>query len=611
VPGGGVAEIKERADAERVLAPKVLGTLALRDAFGDLPLDVVLLCSSVTAVAGGFGQVDYCAANAFLDAHARGAHGWSARVISVDWGGWLEVGMAAEVAAPDALRTSTVESAPDTVTAIDHPVVAERHDPGTGALPWCGGPVSAATHWVLDEHRMSPTPLMPGTGYVEIARAAAATALPPPADGQVIELRDVVFVEPMPVPDGASADLRVVFEADPDGVEFQVRSVTGGVTSTHARGAAGWTDAGPAPLVDLDAIRGRCAQAGGQGGVALSSLLTYGPHWQNLRTWYTGDGEALAFLEANEIVAADLHRWVLHPGILDEATSFARFSVEGHYLPHSYGQVVVRGPMPARMWSHLRFRNSASAEVIVADVSLIDDSGREFVTINDYVLRRIDPDAVHATVSAEPASAADPSTVDATDTPGDTAAGRAGIRPADGAEALARLMATPLGPQVVVTAIALPEYLAEIGGFTSDAVEGLASSSVTTAGSAPARPRPDSYVAPRTDLEATVVGLFSEVLGGEAIGVEDEFFDLGGNSLVAVQLIALIRKRIQVKLPMRSLFEEPTAAGVARLIEQVRAEEADDTAPGTTPGTAPATDAPDPGMAITRQPRRSDAAGGA
>ncbi|MBO4207994.1 SDR family oxidoreductase, partial [Micromonospora echinofusca] len=603
VPGGGVAEVKERADAERVLAPKLLGTLALREAFGDLDLDAVLLCSSITAVAGGFGQVDYCGANAFLDAHARSAHGWRSRVVSVNWGGWLDVGMAAEVAAPAALRgreagEPTAPAAAETVTPVGHPVVVTRHDPGTGALPWCGGTVSAATHWVLDEHRMSPVPLMPGTGYMEIARAAAEAALPGRGDGQVIELRDVVFVEPMPVPDGTSAELRVVFEPEPDGAEFQVRSIAAGTTATHARGGAGWTGPEPTPVVDLDAIRGRCTQAGGQGGVALSSLLTYGPHWQNLRTWYTGDQEALALLEANDVVAADLHHWVLHPGILDEATSFARFRLEGHYLPLSYGRVVVRDRMPRRLWSHLRFRDSAGAEVIVADVSLIDDDGREIVSISDYVLRRINPDAVHATVTARPAT--DPAAVTApavTAEPeaaaGPVATDRRGIRPADGAEALCRLLATPLGAQVVVTAVALPAFLAEVGGVTRDAVEDLSPDAAAARPGGPARPRSDSYVAPRTDLEATVARLFGEVLGGDEIGVEDDFFDLGGNSLVAVQLIALVRKQVQVKLPMRSLFEEPTVAGVVRLIEQERQH------------AGPA--APDEGATtIARQPRRAD-----
>ena len=607
VPGGGVAEVKQRADAERVMAPKLLGTLALREAFGDLDLDAVLLCSSITAVAGAFGQVDYCGANAFLDAHARGAHGWrAARVLSVNWGGWLDVGMAAETTAPAAVRASEPGGAPqpstvDHVTPVEHPVVVERHDPGTGELPWCGGTVSAATHWVLDEHRMSPVPLMPGTGYVEIARAAAEAALPEHADGQVIELRDVVFVEPMPVPDGTSAELRVVFEAEPDGgAELQVRSVAAGRTRTHARGSAGWTDPGPQPVVDLDAIRARCAQAGGQGGVALSSLLTYGPHWQNLRTWYTGDREALALLEANDVVVADLHRWVLHPGILDEATSFARFSVEGHYLPLSYGRVVVRAPLPRRLWSHLRFRGGTGAEVIVADVSLLDDDGHELVSIHDYVLRRIDPNAVLSTVTTGPGADAAGSVPDtaveraADETP---AGARRGIRPADGAEALCRLLATPLGRQVVVTAVPLPALLAEVGGLNRDAIEDLSPDAATTRPSA-ARPRSDSYVAPRTELEQVVARLFGEVLGGDAIGGDEDFFELGGNSLVAVQLIALIRKQAQVALPMRSLFEEPTVAGVVRLIEQARAGG----------GTAGEPAEPDAGAtAIPRQPRRADA----
>jgi acyl transferase domain-containing protein/acyl carrier protein len=604
VPGGGVAEVKERSAAEQVLAPKLLGTLALRDAFGDLDLDVVLLCSSVTAVAGGFGQVDYCAANAFLDAHARGKPGWRARVISVGWGGWREVGMAAEVAAPDALRAlqggeralqEGERAGPGSeraVTPIDHPVVAQRHEAAAGELPWCGGTVSAATHWVLDEHRMAPVPLMPGTGYVEIVRAASEAVLPDRREGQVIELRDLAFVEPMPVPDGSSAELRVVFSPEPDGADVQVMSAAGGRVATHARGSAGWVDPGPTPVVDLDEIRGRCAQAGGQGGVALSSLLTYGPHWQNLRTWYTGQDEALALLEANEVVAADLHRWVLHPGILDEATSFARFSVEGHYLPLSYGRVVVRGPMPRRLWSHLRFRGGAGAEVIVADVSLLDDSGTEIVSIGEYVLRRIDPDTVLSTVSGAPP----PGTPAAHEGPDPAADPGRGIRPADGAEAFCRLLATPLGPQVIVTAVALPEFLAEVGGVNQQAVEGLAgAASPSLSGARPARPRSENYLAPRTELEVAVARLFGEVLGGEEIGVADDFFDLGGNSLVAVQLIALIRKQVKVKLPMRSLFEEPTVAGVASLIEQAR----DQPEPPAEPDRGATT--------IARQPRRSDA----
>ena len=89
VPGAGLIQLKTQEAAARVLAPKLQGTLVLEQVFKDTPVDFVVLISSMTSVVGGGpGQLDYCAANAFLDAYAIASNGPGRRVVSIDWGEW-------------------------------------------------------------------------------------------------------------------------------------------------------------------------------------------------------------------------------------------------------------------------------------------------------------------------------------------------------------------------------------------------------------------------------------------------------------------------------------------------------------------------------------------
>ena len=89
--------------------------------------------------------------------------------------------------------------------------------------------------------------------------------------------------------------------------------------------------------------------------------------------------------------------------------------------------------------------------------------------------------------------------------------------------------------------------------------------------SAHARPNlPNPYVAPRTVIEQTLAAIWTNLLGVGQVGVHDNFFALGGHSLIATQIVSSLRDTFQVELPLRTLFEAPT---VSELAERIRVEQ--------------------------------------
>ena len=120
VAGGGMIQLKTPETAARVLAPKVQGTLVLDTVLKEVPLDFLVLCSSLSSLLGGFGQVDYCAANAFLDAFAHRPAARDGRfVVAINWDTWQEVGMAANTVVPRELEAQRAESLRQGITSAE------------------------------------------------------------------------------------------------------------------------------------------------------------------------------------------------------------------------------------------------------------------------------------------------------------------------------------------------------------------------------------------------------------------------------------------------------------------------------------------------------------
>jgi acyl carrier protein len=78
------------------------------------------------------------------------------------------------------------------------------------------------------------------------------------------------------------------------------------------------------------------------------------------------------------------------------------------------------------------------------------------------------------------------------------------------------------------------------------------------------------FVSPRTETETRLAEIWASLLGIERVGMHDDVFDLGAHSMLAMRAVVRIREAFEVNLQLRNLFERPTVAGLAELVDGVR-----------------------------------------
>ena len=117
----------------------------------------------------------------------------------------------------------------------------------------------------------------------------------------------------------------------------------------------------------------------------------------------------------------------------------------------------------------------------------------------------------------------------------------------------------------------LPQYMVPSAFLVLDKLPLTANGKIDRQGLAalPLAPSAPSgrYAAPRTPTEETLAAIWGRLLNVEAIGIDDDVFDLGAHSLLAMKALTQIRSAFQVNLVLRNLFEQPTIAGLAPVID--------------------------------------------
>ncbi|WP_232492555.1 type I polyketide synthase [Novosphingobium kaempferiae] len=547
----GLIETRTRPAVEAVLRPKIAGTLALEEALKGQKPGFLLLFSSVSAFAGLPGQVDYAAANAFLDAYAQSRRRDPVtRVQSVGWSQWAEVGMAASLGGREG-GPATLPEDLGTGKAIDHPflerlcTISEDEFVVTGIL-------TPVRHWVLDEHRVVDAgALLPGTSFLEMSRAAVALV-----HKGALELSDFTFLKPFAVPDGTERALRVhVRKRGASGWKVTILGRTEGEQgewTEHAHGVVRPHTLTPLRnALDLGAIAERCLPA--ICGAEDQPMMDFGPRWQNVvQALGNPHGEALLQLELAEEFRAETDAMGLHPALLDFATAGAQTLIPGRdpsrefYAPFTYRRFLLHAPLPARIWSHIRLASS-DGQTAVFNVTITDADGVVLAEVREFTMMHMGDAAQlsRAPVSAPPRAARAASN--------DIAASVEGILPEEGVEIVARLLSGRSRPHTVISPYDLEPVLSRLRSPPRAARREAASG--------------DPADLPATPAEQVIADLWCDLLGMDAVGRHDNFFDLGGHSLLAVQFTNRLRKKTGRTLPLAAMLGQPTVAALAAVID--------------------------------------------
>jgi polyketide synthase PksJ len=595
VPDGGLIQRRTRDMSEQVFAPKISGTLVLDELLDEDELDFFILCSSISAVTAPLGQVAYCAANTFMDNFAYYKTLKQQKfTVSINWDAWREVGMAVE--AVRKLSPTPVQEFPTSrEQEVDYPFFDRREVITPDRVVYISR-LRVNNCWLLDEHRIEGIATIPGTGYLEMARAAVEHH----TGSSTIELRDFFSLAFLIVREDEEKEIRLLLEKNQDEYKFSfISQINPGEDKwvEHARGKALCLSHPKPRQFDLKEIEAACAEREivyrREDYNPKPGAIAFGPRWNNLCRGKFGNGQALGFHELPGEFTADIGIHKLHPALLDVGNVLLRRIERDKnlYAPVFYKRLTIKGELPQKVLFYVKGTkdNKPNAETIKYNIVIMDEQGNELVDIEEYTLRKLRGD--ERTVKQyqeQPGETTSPQAITAIARPyssfvsskgsgyGDTSRLLANdplkdaISPQEGIEIFRRVLGSNGWPQVVVstTDLRLRVKKTRRPGKKESQSEAEARK---TGGSTPKQARPElstEYVAPRTEIERRLAPIWENLLGIQQVGIYDDFFELGGDSLKAVNFGAHIHKELNTEVPISEFFNRPNIKELAEYIQE-------------------------------------------
>ena len=379
-------QLKDAESAQRVLTPKIKGSLNLLDALENQPLDFFVHCSSLAAPMGLYAQSDYCAATSFQDSLVQRIKPEIS--LSINWGVWRDVGFAMRMKLKGLAREQRWLPLPG-------PMLDRFTKTTSGTLIFEG---LLSNQWIINEHHLKGLPTLPGTGYLSYVNEIF-NALSP----QQLKLDNLIFSEPLTLTPGKNQPVRVKLDPENGGFSLTIANLQDDRWVENARGMLETSNADSPPIKEhapaqLDHLLKRFSfdpQARPHQSTLSETneyqAVSVGPRWDGLLRWTSiHSHEALAQLELPAQYYEDLQDYPLHAALLDIATSFA-MGDEAFYLPIAYSQVNIHGPLSRKIWSYVTWERNADSQAptISFSVKIFNEHGTLVLEIENYTLRKV------------------------------------------------------------------------------------------------------------------------------------------------------------------------------------------------------------------------------
>ena len=389
--------------------------------------------------------------------------------------------------------------------------------------------------WLMNEHRLDGKPTLSGTAFLEIIRAAYKNH----TGGEYLEMKDVIFLAPLKAEDTENIEIHTILTETGAGFSVEILSYQGPDIIKHVQGEIITLDTPPSlGARDPGKISERIAkEAPLDNREQKSSGVELGPRWHNRQKLLMNDSEGLSLIELPERYESDLKNYELHPALMDSACGFLSRRLSHTYMPFSYKRIRIAGPLSKKIYSY----NTTSPDTpsddknLIFDITIMDESGVALVEIEEYTLRKIVSQAAQDT----------------------SAPRRAGnFTPEQTLEIVKSILAYPL-PCVVVS----PEEA--ITNLSTRDSQGESTRKGKNRSDTSVSAERQSFRGPTNELESTLLKVWKEHLHLDTLGTRNNFFDLGGDSLMAVSLITRMRNELGKDISSNILLKYPTIEELA------------------------------------------------